>query len=213
MLFLKISNTNVLFSEGIFTWKSYTTNKILPTIQQVQHIHPKEFILAALNADNKTFGVYMTISKPKKMAMEPDKNTQIEAQNGSQKGAHAGALIFKKASTEILAKYSDYSKVFLVENAAKLSENTKMNEHTIELGQDKQPLYGSIYSLGSVKLETLKIYIKTSLANSFIRISKSPTGIPIFFDQKSDESPRLCVNYCGLNNITIKNRYLLSLIK
>ena len=38
-----------------------------------------------------------------------------------------------------------------------------MNEHAIELVEGKQPPYGPIYSLGPVKLETLKTYIKTRL--------------------------------------------------
>ena len=35
MPFLKISNANVVFDKKIFTWKSYTTNKALPTTKQV----------------------------------------------------------------------------------------------------------------------------------------------------------------------------------
>ena len=31
ILFLKISNTDVLLDEGILTWKTYITNKALPT--------------------------------------------------------------------------------------------------------------------------------------------------------------------------------------
>ena len=58
----------------------------------------------------------------------------------------------------------------------------------------------------------LKTYIKTNLANGFIRPSKSPAGAPILFDKKPDGSLRLCVDYRGLNNITIKNRYPLPLI-
>ena len=61
-------------------------------------------------------------------------------------------------------------------------------------------------------METLKTYIKTNLANGFIRPSKSPAGAPILFDRKPDGSLRLCVDYRGLNNITIKNRYPLPLI-
>ena len=63
-----------------------------------------------------------------------------------------------------------------------------------------------------MELETLKTYIKTNLANGFIRPSKSPTRAPIFFNWKPDESFCLCVDYWGLNNITIKNQYLLPLI-
>ena len=87
-----------------------------------------------------------------------------------------------------------------------------MNEHAIKLEEDKQPLFGLIYSLGPIDLETLKTYIETNLANGFIQPSKSPARALIFFDWKSDRSFRLCMDYWGLNNITIKNRYLLPLI-
>ena len=80
-----------------------------------------------------------------------------------------------------------------------------MNEHAIELEEDKQLPFGPIYSLGPVELETLKTYIETNLANGFIRPSKSPAGALILFNQKPDGSFRLCVDYWGLNNITIKN--------
>ena len=102
--------------------------------------------------------------------------------------------------------------MFLAENAAKLPEDTGMNEHAIELEEGKQPSFGPIYSLGSVELEILKTYIMTNLANGFIRPSKSPAGAPIFFDRKPNGSFRFCVDYWGLNNIAIKNEYPLPLI-
>ena len=61
-------------------------------------------------------------------------------------------------------------------------------------------------------LKTLKIYIETNLANSFIRPSKSLTGALILFIRKKDGSFQLCVNYRGLNNLIIKNWYPLPLI-
>ena len=70
-----------------------------------------------------------------------------------------------------------------------------MNEHDIELKEGKQPLFGPIYSLGPVELETLKTYIETNLTNGFIRPSKSPAGAPILFDWKLNRSFRLCVDY------------------
>ena len=99
-----------------------------------------------------------------------------------------------------------------MENVAELSENTGMNEHSIELEKGKQSLFGPIYSLGPVELEMLKTYIETNLTNSFIRLSKSPAKAPILFDWKSNGSLHLCVDYWGLNNITMKSRYLLPLI-
>ena len=130
----------------------------------------------------------------------------------AEKQAQVEDLLFDKALKEISAEYSDYSDVFSAENAAELPENTGINEHAIELEEGKQPPLGPIYSLGPMELKMLKTYIKTNLANSFIRPSKSPAGAPILFDRKPDGSFHFCVDYWGLNNITIKNRYPLSLI-
>ena len=63
-----------------------------------------------------------------------------------------------------------------------------------------------------MKLEILKTYIKNNLANNFIKPSKSLARILIFFNQKLDENLRLYIDYLGLNNLTIKNWYLLSLV-
>ena len=92
--------------------------------------------------------------------MYSKKQAQIKAQ--------VGALLFNKAPIEVPAEYSDYSNVFSTEHAAKLPENTGINEHAIKLEESKQPPFGPIYSLRLVELETLKTYIKTNLANGFI---------------------------------------------
>ena len=130
----------------------------------------------------------------------------------SKKQAQIGALLFDKALIEVPVEYSNYSNVFSVENTAELLENIGMNEYAIELEEGKQPPFNLIYCLRSIELETLKTYIETNLANGFIRPSKSPTRVLILFDRKPDKSLCLCIDYQGLNNITIKNQYLLSLI-
>ena len=122
------------------------------------------------------------------------------------------ALIADKAPLSILAEYSDFENVFSKESAAVLLEHTEINTHTIDLEESKQPPYGPIYSLGPVELEILKTYINTNLANGFICPSKSLAGAPILFDKKPDRNFRLCIDYWDLNNITIKNWYLLLLV-
>ena len=144
--------------------------------------------------------VHVAIRKQEKMSIH------------SKTQAHVGVLLFDKAPTKVLAEYSNYSNIFLAENAAEPPENTRINEHTIKLEENKQPPFRPIYSLGPIELEILKIYIKINLANGFIRPSKSPARAPILFDRKLDKSFYLCVDYWGLNNITIKNQYLLPLI-
>ena len=61
MLFVKISNANILFDKKIFIWKFYITNKTLFTIKQVKIVNSKEFVIMTLDADSKTFVVYMVI--------------------------------------------------------------------------------------------------------------------------------------------------------
>ena len=77
---------------------------------------------------------------------------------------------------------------------------------------DWQSPYSFIYSLGSVELEILKAYIKNNLANGFIKPSKSPAKVPIFFNKKPDNSQKLYMDYQGLNNLIIKNQYSLLLV-
>ena len=216
MPFLKINNADIAFGEGTLTWKFYTTKEALPITEQIQLVDPKKFVIAALDADSKTFVVHVAIREREEMLVHSERQAQIEAEAHidakGQSGAQVGALIFNKAPTGVPAEYSDYSNVFSAENTAELPENTGINEHAIELEEGKQPLFGPIYSLGPIELETLKTYIETNLANGFIRPSKSPAKAPILFDQKPNGSLRLCVDYRGLNNITIKNQYPLPLI-
>lgn len=59
----------------------------------------------------------------------------------------------------------------------------------------------------------LKDYIDENLSKGFIRQSSSPAGAPVLFVKKKDGSLRLCVDYRGLNSVTIKDRAPLPLIK
>ena len=110
------------------------------------------------------------------------------------------------------SEYSDYANVFLEVSTAELFEHIDINNHLINLVNDKQPLYGPIYSLGPMELEMLKTYIETNLANSFLRPFQSLVGALIPFLKKKDGSLQLCIDYRDFNNLTIKNWYPLSLI-
>ena len=124
--------------------------------------------------------------------------------------AQLALLLTKEVTMSI--KYSDFADVCWEKSANVFLKWTGANEHAIELEEGKQLPYGPIYSLELIEFKTFKIYIKTHLANDFIRISKSIVGAPIFFVRKPNGSLCLCINYQRLNNLTIKNWYLLSLI-
>jgi hypothetical protein len=58
-----------------------------------------------------------------------------------------------------------------------------------------------------VKLAELKKQLQELLDKGFIHPRTSPWGCPALFVKKKDESLRLCVDYCPLNVVTIKNKY------
>ena len=74
-------------------------------------------------------------------------------------------LIVKETLTKVFAKYFDFVDVFSLNLASKLHKHTGINDYTIKLVDGKQSFYRPIYSLGPVGLETLKVYMKTNLAN------------------------------------------------
>lgn len=110
-----------------------------------------------------------------------------------------------KAPTKIPTKYTDFTDNFLLNLAMELLKNIGMNEHAIKLVNRKQPLYGFIYIFSPVELEILKTYIKTHLKIVFILSSKSFVYALILFNKKLNNSFCLCIDYQGLNNLTIKN--------
>ena len=71
------------FGNGTLIWKSYTTNKVQPTTEQVQLVDPKEFIIVALDANSEIFVMHVAIREREKIAINPDKKAQIKAQSGT----------------------------------------------------------------------------------------------------------------------------------
>ena len=129
------------------------------------------------------------------------------------KKAQVAHLKADEALTKVPNKYTDFAHIFLPKLAVELPKHMRINDHAIKLVDNRQSLYSPICSLGLMELETLKAYIKYNLANNFIRPFKFPIGVLIFFDKKPDGSLRLCVDYQGLNNLTIKNWSSLPLVK
>jgi hypothetical protein len=63
------------------------------------------------------------------------------------------------------------------------------------------------------ELEELKRQLADMLSKGFIHPSASPWGLPVLFVDKRDGTIRLCVDYRKLNEVTIKNKYLLPKIE
>lgn len=113
--------------------------------------------------------------------------------------------------TPIPEMYEQYADVFDDQKAGVLPEHHPM-EHKIEMEAGKEPPWSPVYPLGEPELKALREYLDSSLDKGWIRRSISPAGAPILFVPKKDGGLRLCVDYRGLNAITIRNRTPLPLI-
>ena len=57
--FLTLSKANIRFAERELVWRIYTAVETLPTTKRVEIIDKREFAVAALNADNEIFVMYI----------------------------------------------------------------------------------------------------------------------------------------------------------
>jgi len=73
--------------------------------------------------------------------------------------------------------------------------------------------FGPIYGLSPPELSAWYEWLDENLDMKFICESSSPAASLILFVKKKKGSLRLCVNYGGLNEGTIKNYYPLPLVK
>jgi len=84
----------------------------------------------------------------------------------------------------------------------------------IDLKEGSTPLWGPIYPLSETELQALREWLKEMERTGKIQRSTSPAGSPILFVPKPNgKGLRLCVDYRGLNKMTIPNRYPLPLMQ
>jgi len=88
----------------------------------------------------------------------------------------------------------------------------KIWNHAIDLKEMFKPQKGRIYPLSKNKREEVQNFVNNQLRKGYIRLSKSPQMLPVFFVGKKDGSKRMVMDYHNLNNQTVKNNYLLPLI-
>jgi hypothetical protein len=108
-------------------------------------------------------------------------------------------------------EYQDFAALFKDKEPGVLPPRRSF-DHAIPIEPGAKVPFGPLYTLSQKELGALKEYIAENLAKGFIRKSESPAGAPVLFTPKKDTELRLCVDYRGLNKITIKNRCPLPLI-
>ncbi|KAJ1042417.1 hypothetical protein NDA10_008093 [Ustilago hordei] len=132
---------------------------------------------------------------------------------GADKGVEMEVEVDKVVTAADIPKpYQHLRDVFDEVEADKLPHHTEHDLH-LELIEGGKPPQGPLYLKGPKEMSELRRYLDENLEKGFIRPSKSPARSPVLFVPKKDGGLRLCVDYRGLNEITVKNRAPLPLIK
>ena len=100
-------------------------------------------------------------------------------------------------------QYRDYQSVFNSQYSDKLLPHQSF-DHAIDIVEGQEPPWGPIYALLEKELEVLRTYLDEMLHSDKICPIKSSAGAPILFvPKKEGRGLRFCVDYRGLNKVTI----------
>ncbi|USP74003.1 retrotransposon nucleocapsid protein [Curvularia clavata] len=140
-----------------------------------------------------------------------DPSDEEEDWEGLEKPKNAQVGPDQAKLPQLPPQYEDFADLASEEDAKCLAEHGP-HDLVISLKEGTTPPHQPLYGLSKSELALLRDYLREYLARGWIRHSKSPAGAPILFAKKKDGTMRLCVDYRGLNNITLKNRHPLPLI-
>ena len=206
MPWLELATPNVDWRNHTIEW-SLDSVSMMPTARRLEIIDGELMVDDLLAGDSAAYVLHVRIHK--------EDAEDLRSVHKSRRARISVALQDKETGEEtevaIPKEWQHIKEPFREDLAYELPEHGP-SDHAIDLEEGAQPPYGPIYSLSESELKVLRAYIEKHLANGFIRPSKSPAGAPILFVKKKDGSLRLCVDYRGLNSLTIKNRYPLPLI-
>ncbi|GBG66294.1 hypothetical protein CBR_g57893 [Chara braunii] len=78
-------------------------------------------------------------------------------------------------------------------------------QHRIEIEPGSRTPKGAVYRMSPRELEELRKQLDDLLEKGWIGPSSSPFGAPVLFVPKKEGELRMCIDYRGLNAITVKN--------
>jgi len=106
----------------------------------------------------------------------------------------------------------DLSDVFSPKKADRLPPH-RSYDHDIKLLPGKDLPFGPLYSMSREELKTLREWLMENLEKGFIRPSSSSVASPVLFVKNPGGGLRLCIDFRAINNVSVKDRYPLPLIK
>jgi len=146
----------------------------------------------------------------------------MQVKRAVQKGAEMYCVLLKgveedqlegqlpEATAQFASVVKEYADVFKAPPAGLPPQRGVV--HEIPLVPGSVPPIRPIYPMSQPELVELKRQLEELIAKGYVVPSVSPYGSPVLFVKKKSGELRLCVDYRGLNKISVKNSYPLPLI-
>ena len=115
--------------------------------------------------------------------------------------------------TMIPEEYHKFLNIFSKEASDTLSEHSKYDHRIRFLKGYKNHGNSSLRAMSEPKLQFVKKFVKEHLKKGFIKASSAPCLSPIMLAVKLGGGVWFCVDYKRLNKLTVKDAYLIPLIK
>ena len=113
----------------------------------------------------------------------------------------------QEAIARVPKMFREYTTIMTSEAARVLPKHGPY-DHAIDLEEGTTPPWGPIYTLNDTELEELRKWLKRMTEMGAVQPSKSSCSSPMLFVPKGHgRGLQLCVDYRGINKITIPNRY------
>ena len=113
----------------------------------------------------------------------------------------------KMAIDRVPEAYSEFIPIMTAEMAVVLPEHS-VYDHAIDLKEGTTPPWEPIYPFNKTEIEELQNWLKKMMDKGAVRQSKSAYSSPMLFVPKGHGwGLRLCIDYRGINKITVPNRY------
>lgn len=111
------------------------------------------------------------------------------------------------AIDRVLEPFWEFIPIMTTEAASTLPKHT-VYDHAIDFKEGTTPPWGPMYGLKETGLEELQWWLKKMTDMGAVRPSKSSCSSPTLFKPKGHgRGLRLCIDYRGINKITVPNRY------
>ena len=107
-------------------------------------------------------------------------------------------------ATLLPERYQEYLHAFLKKKANTLLKHEPQN-HVIHLKEGAQASVFTLYDMSYNEAQELCCYLDENLSKEFIWVSHSESAASVLFVKKSEGSLLFCVDYRGLNAVTVKN--------